>query len=189
MFKSTKVQHRFAGALGGVVLLLALGLLLGRQNPLEMAYATGPAREMAAGPMELAGENQADAAEPWTSAQAQQPAELAKMLALPKSKRPLIICVGFPFLYQTAHIPGALFHGPGTSPAGLEDLKKWAQNVPRSQAIVLYCGCCPWNRCPNIRPAFKALREMGFTQLKVLSIDTDFPTDWVQKGFPVEKGK
>src|SRR5437879_6752144 len=49
--------------------------------------------------------------------------------------------------------PGALFHGPGASRDGIEDLKKWAQNVPRSQSIVLYCGCCPWNRCPNIRPA------------------------------------
>jgi len=177
MFKSTKPRrHGFAGALGGVALLLTLGVVLARQNPLEMAHATGPGPGLAAG-------------EPWTSAQVQQPAELAKMLSLPKGKRPLIICVGFPFLYQNAHIPGALFHGPAASPAGLGDLKKWAQNVPRSQPMVLYCGCCPWNQCPNILPAFKALRAMGFTQLKVLSIVTDFPTDWVQKGFPVEKGK
>ncbi len=177
MFNFIKLRRRrFAGALGGVALLLALGVVLARQNRLEMAHATGPASGLAA-------------EEPWTSAQVQQPAELAKMLSLRKGKRPLIICVGFPFLYQNAHIPRALFHGPAASPAGLVDLKKWAQNVPRSQPIVLYCGCCPWNQCPNILPAFKALQEMGFTQLKVLSIDTDFPTDWVQKGFPVEKGK
>jgi hypothetical protein len=30
---------------------------------------------------------------------------------------------------------------------------------------------------------------MGFTNLKVLAIPTDLPTDWVQKGYGTEKGK
>jgi hypothetical protein len=28
---------------------------------------------------------------------------------------------------------------------------------------------------------------MGFTQLRVLLLPHDFATDWVEKGFPVEK--
>src|SRR5437870_4644026 len=121
--------------------------------------------------------------------QVQQATDLAKELSDPNSKKPLIIYAGLGFLYRNAHIPGALFHGPGGKPEGLEDLKKWAQNVPRNQAIVIYCGCCPFSRCPNVRPAFKALREMGFTRLKVLFLETDLARDWVQKGFPVQKGK
>jgi thiosulfate/3-mercaptopyruvate sulfurtransferase len=128
-------------------------------------------------------------AEPWTGSQVEQPAELAKALADPKTKRPLVVYVGFDYLYRGAHIQGALFHGTGSKPDGLDQVKKWAQSIPRDQAIVVYCGCCPWSHCPNIRPAFRALHEMGFTNLKVLAIPTDLPTDWVQKGYGTEKGK
>jgi hypothetical protein len=44
-------------------------------------------------------------------------------------------------------------------------------------------------QCPNIRPAFQALTEMGFTHLQVLAIPQDLERDWVAKGFPVEKAR
>jgi hypothetical protein len=52
---------------------------------------------------------------------------------------------------------------------------------------VLYCGCCPWDKCPNVRPAYDALKKMGFLQLKVLRMNQDFARDWVEKGLPTEK--
>jgi hypothetical protein len=54
---------------------------------------------------------------------------------------------------------------------------------------VLYCGCCPWNRCPNIEPAFSKLKEMGFTDVKVLYLAENFGADWAAKGYSVEKGR
>jgi hypothetical protein len=42
--------------------------------------------------------------------------------------------------------------------------------------------------CPNIRPACDALKEMGFSQVKVLNIPERFGDDWTAKGYPVEKG-
>ncbi len=187
------------GVLGFLMLLSTLGIVSARQNSVQMAYANEPAlrgafelragREGIVHPGEIDKGNGNDASEPWTSSQVQQPADFVKELSDPKSRKPLIICVGFEFLYRNAHISGALFHGPAAKSEGLEDLKKWAQNVPRSQPIVLYCGCCPLKQCPNIRPAFKTLYEMGFTRLKVLFLETDLATDWVQKGFPVQKGK
>jgi hypothetical protein len=30
---------------------------------------------------------------------------------------------------------------------------------------------------------------MGFTHLRVLLLPTDFNTDWITKGYPVEKGQ
>jgi hypothetical protein len=69
------------------------------------------------------------------------------------------------------------------------DLKTWAQPLPRSTNLVVYCGCCPMPKCPNIRPAFVALREMGFTHMRVLILPNDFNTDWTEKGYPVEKAK
>lgn len=116
-----------------------------------------------------------------------EPAELAQELSDPKHPKPTIVYVGPQFLYRGGHIPGAVFHGQAGSPSGLRELKQWARNLPRTESLVIYCGCCPWAQCPNVRPAVKALGEMGFKQLRALRIPTDFRTDWVRKGYPVER--
>lgn len=154
-------------------------------NPTAMAL-TVPAGE----PALLPQSNPASAppADPWTSAQTVQPAELAKEIADPdETKRPTVVCVAPHVLYAGGHIPGALYHGPGMNAQGIDDLKKWAQGVPRSANVVIYCGCCPLERCPNLRPAFTALHAMGFTHLRALLLPTNFYTDWVKPGYPVEK--
>jgi thiosulfate/3-mercaptopyruvate sulfurtransferase len=126
--------------------------------------------------------------DPWTTAQTVQPADLAKELAAAKAAgKPTVVCVAPHVLYEGGHIPGALFHGPGSTAQGIDDLKKWAQPVPRSENIVIYCGCCPLDHCPNLRPAFVALRDMGFTHLRALIISTNFYTDWVKPGYAYEK--
>ncbi|MFZ3214666.1 MAG: rhodanese-like domain-containing protein [Candidatus Acidiferrales bacterium] len=128
--------------------------------------------------------------EPWSDSQTIQPAELAKELAAtPAGDKPVVVCVGFHALYQGAHVPGALFHGAASTEHGIADLRNWAQGVAKSSKVVLYCGCCPLAKCPNIRPAFTALRDMGFSNLRVLLLPQDFNTDWIEKGYPVEKGK
>jgi len=157
----------------------------GHAAPARLAPAAEPARH--GGPaLESPSEPQSD---PWTSAQTVQPAALAKELADPKqSNRPTVVCVAPHVLYMGGHIPGASFHGPGMNPQGIDDLKAWAQKLPRSANIVVYCGCCPLDRCPNLRPGFSALRAMGFTHLRALLLPTNFYTDWVKPGYPVEKG-
>lgn len=128
--------------------------------------------------------------EPWTNAQIVQPAELAKEIADAKgANKPVVVCSGFKFLYDGAHVPGAIFHGPASKAEGLDDLKKWAQGIPRSSNLVVYCGCCPFEQCPNIRPAFEALRSTGFQHLRVLVLPNNFAKDWVGQGYPVEKGR
>lgn len=126
--------------------------------------------------------------DPWTPEQTVQPAALAKELADAKAgDKPTIVCVAPHAMFIGGHINGALYHGPGGSADGIADLKKWAKPVARSTSIVIYCGCCPMERCPNLRPAFLALRDMGFTHLRALVIPTNFYTDWVQPGYPYEK--
>jgi thiosulfate/3-mercaptopyruvate sulfurtransferase len=126
--------------------------------------------------------------DPWTAAQTVQPADLAKELGDTQgAAKPTVVCVAPHVLYQGGHIPGALFHGPGSTAQGIDDLKKWAESVPRSENIVVYCGCCPLDHCPNLRPAFVALRDMGFTHLRALLILTNFYTDWVKPGYAYEK--
>jgi rhodanese-related sulfurtransferase len=117
-----------------------------------------------------------------------QPAQLAAQLAAAPAAQPLVLQVGFRTLYDQAHIPGAEYAGAANADAGLQVLRNRVAAVPRTAPIILYCGCCPWSRCPNIAAARDALRELGFSNVKVLYIAENFGTDWVDKGFPVVKG-
>jgi hypothetical protein len=126
--------------------------------------------------------------DPWPSAQTLQAADLAGELAEQNGTPPTVVYVGFRTLFAGGHIPGASFHGTGSTEQGLGEVKKWADGLPRSTNLVLYCGCCPLEKCPNIRPAFTALNGMGFKKLRVLILPTNFATDWVGKGYPVQTG-
>jgi thiosulfate/3-mercaptopyruvate sulfurtransferase len=48
--------------------------------------------------------------------------------------------------------------------------------------IVFYCGCCPFNHCPNVRPAFKVLKQMGFTNFKLLNLPENLKVNWINIG-------
>ncbi len=117
-----------------------------------------------------------------------QPEELASLLSASNRPRPTVIYVGFPSLYNGAHITGAILAGPASKPDGIDQLKQVARNMPRSHAVVIYCGCCPWEKCPNIHPAYSALHDLGFSNVKMLVIKTNLHTDWVTKGYPTTKG-
>lgn len=117
-----------------------------------------------------------------------QPEELAKTVQSSK-REPLILQVGFHVLYQQAHIPHAEYIGPASAPEGLRQLRKRVRALPHSQAIVLYCGCCPWSKCPNVNPAYQQLHDMGFSNVRVLYIADNFGKDWVDKGYPVARGE
>ncbi|MGI9101443.1 MAG: rhodanese-like domain-containing protein [Terriglobales bacterium] len=113
---------------------------------------------------------------------------LSRSLQSPAGK-PTILYVGPRFLYTQAHIPGAEFIGPASDSASLQRLKARAGSLKKDAPIVVYCGCCPWDHCPNIRPAYKQLQDLGFTKVKALYLATSFGADWVEKGYPVEKGE
>jgi len=125
--------------------------------------------------------------DPWSAAQTISPADFAKELQLKHDRPRTIIYVGVRTLYSGGHIPGAVFQGPGSTGQGLANLKKFAATLPKDANVVIYCGCCPLDRCPNLRPAFSALREMGLSNLRVLILPTSFAADWVEKGYLVEK--
>jgi thiosulfate/3-mercaptopyruvate sulfurtransferase len=120
--------------------------------------------------------------DPWTASDVVQPEALAGRVG-----QPLIVHVGFPVLYRGAHIKGSVYAGPGSKPAGIDELKRVLAKEPRGREIVLYCGCCPWDKCPNVRPSFTAVREMGFTKVRVLIIPENLAKDWVDKGYPTER--
>jgi len=127
--------------------------------------------------------------DPWAADEILRPAEFVRQLNTQgRAKSPTVLYVGFRTLFEGGHIPGAVFHGTASTEKGLEELKNWLAPLPRDANLVIYCGCCPFDHCPNIRPAYKALHEMGFTHARVLILPTSFAADWVEKGFAMEKG-
>ncbi len=128
------------------------------------------------------------AAEPWNDSQIITPKDLAGRISRGDGAKLTIVQVGFNFQYRQKHIAGALFAGPAIRPEGLSMLKALVKDLPRNREVIIYCGCCPWEDCPNIKPAFQLLRQLGFTQTRVLQLPANFISDWSDKGFPVEGG-
>jgi thiosulfate/3-mercaptopyruvate sulfurtransferase len=132
---------------------------------------------------------QAGSATAIPEAQFVQPEKLAQILGSTDGARPLIFQVGPHVMFAEAHPPGAEYIGAGALDSGIQALRERVKALPHDQTIVLYCGCCPWIKCPNVAPAYQQLASLGFRNVKVLFIATNFGADWVSKGYPVEKGR
>jgi thiosulfate/3-mercaptopyruvate sulfurtransferase len=124
--------------------------------------------------------------DPWAARELLQPAELAQ--AIQSGKAPILLSVAFPVLYRGKHIVHAINAGPTSKPEGIEALKTAVAELPKDADLVIYCGCCPMVKCPNIRPAYRTLKEMGFEHVRVLNIPTNMHEDWFGKGYPSETG-
>jgi thiosulfate/3-mercaptopyruvate sulfurtransferase len=118
-----------------------------------------------------------------------QPAELAQLLRSPGGEKPLILQVGSHVLYAEAHIPGSEYAGAAGEDSGLQALRDRVRSLERNRLIVIYCGCCPWSRCPNIRPAYRELVSLGFSRVKALYLADDFGRNWVAQGYPIVQGR
>jgi len=119
---------------------------------------------------------------PWTENQLLEPADLATNIKAGTAKTPLIFNIG-----AVEDIKGATHIGAVNKPENLQKLKTAVANLPKNTAIVIYCGCCPFVKCPNIRPAFTELQKAGFTDVKLLNLATNLKTNWVDKGYPLGK--
>jgi thiosulfate/3-mercaptopyruvate sulfurtransferase len=120
-------------------------------------------------------------------AQVIQTEALVQLLKTKGPNQAFLIHVGSHILFDEGHIPGSIYAGPGSQPAGLQLLQSAVAKLPKARPIVLYCGCCPWNRCPNLAPAYQQLHSMGFTDVKVLYLANNFGADWAAKGYPVAR--
>ena len=118
--------------------------------------------------------------EPWTPEQLIQPEKLAAIINDSTAAQPLIINVG-----PVNSIKGAIKIGPAKEKDNLNELEKLLSKEDRKKAIVIYCGCCPFKDCPNIRPAFSLLTKMKFTNHKLLNMPHNLKTDWINYGYPM----
>lgn len=118
---------------------------------------------------------------PWTPEQLMQPAELAARIADAEVPPPVIYDIG-----PVGGIPGSIHIGPGTEEENLAKLRTELSRLPQDAEVVIYCGCCPYDRCPNVRPTFKTLQALGFVNGKLLDLPENLKQDWIDKGYPVE---
>ena len=118
---------------------------------------------------------------PWTEKQLKDPAVLAAAIADPKAPRPGIFNIG-----PVQQIKGAISIGPANKPDNLEKLKQQLAKLPKDKEVIIYCGCCPYSRCPNVRPAFELLKKLKFTNAKLLNLPSNLNDDWISKGYPLE---
>ena len=114
----------------------------------------------------------------WTNDQLLQPSDLAATIKDNKEIS-VIFSIG----------PGAVI--PHSRDMGMikeeENMKKFRgelEPLPRDTSIIIYCGCCPYEHCPNVRPAIELLREMKFTHYKLLDLPHNIKIDWINKGYP-----
>lgn len=123
---------------------------------------------------------QAQPSNPWTHNQLIEPATLAAMLKQPEAKRPLILDIG-----PAGVIRGAKEIGPAHEKEGMAKLQQELSAVPKDRVVVIYCGCCPFEKCPNIRPAFAKLKSLGYKNARLLDLSHNLKKDWIDKGYPV----
>lgn len=114
----------------------------------------------------------------WTKDELIEPAVLAKTIETNESL-PLIFCVG-PGLV----IPHSVDIGTTSEEGNLQKFKESISKLPRDTNIVIYCGCCPFEHCPNVRPAIAVLQQMKFTNYHLLDLPHNIKTDWISKGYP-----
>jgi thiosulfate/3-mercaptopyruvate sulfurtransferase len=118
--------------------------------------------------------------DPWTPAQLVEPADLAGRLKDIAANPPLIVCVG-----PSGVIKGSVETGPARDAKNLDSLQRLLTREDRQREVIIYCGCCPFKNCPNVRPAFSLLLTMGFKQPRLLDLPHNIKVDWIDKGYPV----
>ena len=118
--------------------------------------------------------------EPWRPDQLMTPKDLATIINSSADVKPLIISVG-----PAGLIKDAINIGPANDKENLKKLKELLSKEKKDKEIVIYCGCCPFKNCPNIRPAFSLLNSMKFTQHKLLDLPHNLKADWINYDYPM----
>jgi len=117
----------------------------------------------------------------WTEDQLEQPADLARKIDENKNI-PVIINVG-----PGVIIPNSIDAGMASEPEGIQKFKEILSAYSKNSSIVIYCGCCPFDHCPNVRPAIDVLKQEGYTNFRLLNLPQNIRTDWIAKGYPTIK--
>ena len=118
--------------------------------------------------------------EPWGISQLLEPKLLFNKLESGKDI-PKIISIG-----PGVVIKNSIGIGECRYKENIDKLKSLVSSYKKDDKIVLYCGCCPFKDCPNIRPAFTLMNKLGFKNHKLLNIKNNIKSDWIDMGYQTE---
>src|SRR6266542_2115672 len=118
--------------------------------------------------------------EPWRPDQLIAPEDLATIINSSTEVKPLIISVG-----PSGLIKDAVDIGPTHEKQNLNKLNELLSKEKKDREIVIYCGCCPFKNCPNIRPEFSILNSMKFINTKLLDLLHNLKADWINYNYPI----
>jgi hypothetical protein len=68
-------------------------------------------------------------------------------------------------------------------------LSKAKLNNNFSKEIVVYCGCCSSDNCPNVEPVILELKRLGYQNVKGLYFFEGYLPDWAGKKYAEESIK
>jgi thiosulfate/3-mercaptopyruvate sulfurtransferase len=117
----------------------------------------------------------------WKKEQLMPTSLMAEKIKTNAKDVPLLFNVG-----PMDNIKGAVFVGRGTSVSSIDKMRQTLSMENKNRTVVVYCGCCSYASCPNIKPAFDALISLGFKNAKVLDLPEGLGPDWQAKGYPME---
>ena len=121
-------------------------------------------------------------AQTWKKEQIMPTAELSEKIKTAAKDVPVVFNVG-----PMENIKGAVFVGRATSATFPDQLKRELNMVPKTRTVVVYCGCCSFSSCPNLKPAYDAVVALGYKNARVLDLPEGIKPDWVAKKYPMEE--
>lgn len=116
----------------------------------------------------------------WTADQVLKASILASRINNNELNGMLVLCVG-----PDAAVKNSIPFDIVSDKENMKKFKKYLKNVSKDQEIVIYCGCCPNDVCPNLTPAFEYMQKKKFTNFKILEIPENIKVDWILKDYPV----
>ena len=118
--------------------------------------------------------------EPWSKSQLLEPKSLSSSIKSEKDLPKIISIVPGVVIKNSIGIGECRYN------ENIEKLKSLISSYSKDDQIVLYCGCCPFKNCPNIRPAFTLMNQLGFKNHKLLNIKNNIKADWIDMGYQTE---
>ncbi len=117
----------------------------------------------------------------WTSKDLTAPSDLAATLKSNKNV-PIMFSIG-----PGAIIPNSIDIGMVKDEKNMDKFREQISKLPKTTNILIYCGCCPYEHCPDVRPAIALLKNMKFTNYHLLDLPQNIKTDWISKGYPTKE--
>lgn len=117
----------------------------------------------------------------WKKEQLMSTVDLSTKINTNTKDKPLIFNVG-----PMENIKGAIAVGAATNATFGNKISGYLTMESKTKPVVVYCGCCSYASCPNIKPAYDYLIAQGFKNTKVLELPDGIKPDWVAKGYPTE---